>query len=125
LLIAGWAFDLYIHFDAWLSYIVERSPRVRSIYANVIGKEFEEYVISNLRKSGVVNKIYLKVIISQTEFPEIGECLKRLRKEKCFEIDIVIVWNNDVYLVSCKGGKRRKFIKLMSQDIGCSHQEEK
>ena len=98
---------------------------MRSIYANVIGKEFEEYVISNLRKSGVVNKIYPKVIISQTEFPEIGECLKRLRKEKCFEIDIVIVWNNDVYLVSCKGGKRRKFLKLMSQDTGCSHQEEK
>ena len=79
LLIAGFVFNPYIHFDAWISYIMERDPKVRDVYANVIGDKFEKYVISILCKSGIA-KIYPKVIVSESKFPEIGECLKWLKK---------------------------------------------
>ena len=65
----------------------------------------KKYVISILCKSGIA-KIYPKVIISESKFPEIRECLKRLKKERQFEIDIVAVTDNSIYLISCKGGKK-------------------
>ncbi|MHA1595522.1 MAG: hypothetical protein ACTSXX_12420 [Candidatus Baldrarchaeia archaeon] len=32
LLIAGWVFDLHLHFDAWIRHIMEEEPRLRDIY---------------------------------------------------------------------------------------------
>ena len=34
LLIAGWVFGLYLHFDAWIRLAMEEEPRLRDMHAN-------------------------------------------------------------------------------------------
>ncbi|MHA1595523.1 MAG: hypothetical protein ACTSXX_12425 [Candidatus Baldrarchaeia archaeon] len=52
------------------------------------------------------HNVFRNVIISESEFPEIKECLERLKKQKHFELDVVIIINDKMYIISCKGGKK-------------------
>jgi len=104
LLIAGWIFELHLHFDAWIKLVMEEEPRLWSMYANIAGREFKNYVANKI--SEVAHKIFRNVVISEKEFPSIRVCLEKLRKKGFFEIDIVAVINNKLYVTSCKGGKK-------------------
>ena len=104
LLIAGWVFELHLHFDAWIKLAMEEEPRLWDIYANIAGREFEEYVASKVSESGY--KVFRNVIVSEEEFPQISECLQRLGKKGSFELDIVVIAGGKIYVVSCKGGKK-------------------
>ena len=104
LLIAGWIFELHQHFDAWIKLILEEEPRLWSMYANIAGREFENYVSNKISK--VVHKMFENVVISEKEFPSIKDCLEKLRKKGSFEIDIVAIINDKLYVISCKGGKK-------------------
>jgi len=89
LLIAGWVFELRLHFDAWIKLAMEEDPRLRDMYANIAGREFEEYIASKVSELGY--KVFRNVVVSEEEFPQIGECLQRLGKKGFFELDIVAI----------------------------------
>ena len=104
LLIAGWVFELHLHFDAWIKLAMEEEPRLWDMYANIAGREFEEYVASKVSKSDY--KVFRNVVVSEKEFPQISECLQRLGKKGFFELDIIVIVGDRMYVVSCKGGKK-------------------
>ncbi len=104
LLIAGWVFELHLHFDAWIKLTMEEEPRLWDMYANIAGREFEKYVASRVGELGY--KVFRNVVVSEEEFPQISECLQRLGKKGSFELDIVVIAGNKMYVISCKGGKK-------------------
>lgn len=75
LLIAGWIFELHLHFDAWIKLVMEEEPRLWSMYANIAGREFKNYVANKI--SEVAHKIFRNVVISEKEFPSIRGCLEK------------------------------------------------
>jgi len=97
LLIADWVFELRLHFDAWIKLAMEEEPRIWDMYANIAGREFEEYVASKVSESDY--KVFRNVIISEKEFPRVSEYLQRLRKKEFFELDIVVIAGDKMYVV--------------------------
>lgn len=92
LLIAGWIFELHLHLDARIKLIMEEEPRLWSMYANIAGREFENYVSNKISK--VIHKIFKNIVFSEKASPSIKGYLEKLRKKGSFEIDIAAIIND-------------------------------
>lgn len=104
-LIARWIFSLKIHFE-WLLMSMIESTNFHGEFGKFTGNTFESYIREIIEPAA--DAIHSKVLITESEFPEIIPWLKKLPKEKKeqFEIDIIAIKGRFAFVISYKGGKK-------------------
>lgn len=103
LLVADWVFRFHLHFDHYVRKILD-STEISGDYANYIGHEFEQHVISSIRSK--VSSMNGPRRITVQHVPSIGKYLHEMHKSEGFEIDVVATIDSHAFLISCKGGKK-------------------